>query len=142
MVERIQRRFWTFTNPEAVKWFWSELDSLTDRYEVDGFKFDAGDKYFYEDDDIIFKPTPAREQTAAFNAVGERYSFNEFRAAWKFGGRAIVARLHDKYHTWNDFGINTLIPHTILQGLCGYAYCCPDMVGGGILDCFNKGAKA
>lgn len=142
------RKWWSgysavldFTNPEAVKWFWSELDSLTDRYEVDGFKFDAGDKYFYEDDDIIFKPTPAREQTAAFNAVGERYCFNEFRAAWKFGGRAIVARLHDKYHTWNDFGINTLIPHTILQGLCGYAYCCPDMVGGGILDCFNKEQK-
>lgn len=25
-----------------------------------------------------------------------------------------------------------LIPHTVLQGLCGYAYCCPDMVGGGM----------
>lgn len=54
---------------------------------------------------------------------------------------AIVARLHDKYHSWNDFGLNTLIPHTLLQGLLGYAYCCPDMVGGGILDCFNKGQK-
>ena len=25
--------------------------------------------------------------------------------------------------------------------MLGYAYCCPDMVGGGILDCFNKGQK-
>lgn len=142
------RRWWSgysavldFSNPDAVKWMHEKLDSLMERYGVDGFKFDAGDKYFYEDDDIIYKPMPGRNQTAEFNKVGEKYKLNEYRAAWKFGGRAIVARLHDKYHTWNDFGLNTLIPHTIMQGLCGYAYCCPDMVGGGILDCFNGGQK-
>lgn len=140
------RKWWSgfsaildFTNPDAAAWYHAQLKSLMDRYGVDGFKFDAGDRYFYEDDDIIYKPTPAREQTAVFNEVGEKYKFNEFRAAWKFGGREIVARLHDKYHTWDDFGLNTLIPHTVTQGLCGYAYCCPDMVGGGILDCFNEG---
>jgi len=129
------------TNPDVQQWYHGQLESLMERYHIDGFKFDAGDCYFYRDDDAIYNPMPARNQTRVFNEIGEKYRFNEFRAAWKFGGRAIVARLHDKYHTWNDFGINTLIPHTILQGLCGYAYCCPDMVGGGILSCFNRGQK-
>lgn len=129
------------TNPEAEKWYHSQLSSLMERYGVDGFKFDAGDYYFYSDDDVVYTPMPARNHARVFNEIGEKYSFNEFRAAWKFGGRAIVSRLHDKYHSWDDFGINTLIPHTILQGLCGYTYCCPDMVGGGVLDCFNKGQK-
>ena len=126
-----------FTNPKAVQWYREKLDRLMQCYGVDGFKFDAGDRYFYADDDITFQPVTAREQTGRFNEVGEAYAFNEFRAAWNYGGKAIVARLHDKYHTWDSFGLNTLIPHTILQGLCGYAYCCPDMVGGGIIDSFS-----
>ena len=129
------------TNPDAVSWYHSQLKSLMERYDVDGFKFDAGDRYFYKDADCIVKRIPARDHTAYFNEIGLEYPFNEYRAAWKFGGKAIVARLHDKYHTWDDFGINTLIPHTVIQGLSGYGYCCPDMVGGGILDCFNKGQQ-
>ncbi len=126
-----------FTNPDCVMWFCDKLNGLMDNYGVDGFKFDAGDAYCYRDGEGIHTPMLAREQTAAFNEVGEYYAFNEFRAAWKFGGRAIVSRLHDKYHSWDSYGINTLIPHTVAQGLAGYAYCCPDMVGGGIIDCFG-----
>ncbi len=140
------RKWWSgfsavldFTNPEALKWMDSQVETLMNKYGIDGFKFDAGDCYFYKDDDIIYKPMPAREHTLYFNRYGEKFKFNEFRAAWKSGGRPIVARLHDKYHSWDDFGLNTLIPHTVLQGLLGYAYCCPDMVGGGIIDCFGEG---
>ncbi len=124
------------TNPGCVAWFHEKLQSVIDNYGVDGFKFDAGDGYFYRDDDNIYQPMLGREQTKAFNEFGEKYPFNEFRAAWNCGGMGLVARLHDKYHSWTEYGINTLIPHTITQGLAGYAYCCPDMVGGGILDCF------
>jgi len=142
------RKWWSgysavldFTNPDAVSWMDNELKILMDKYGVDGFKFDAGDCYFYEDDDIIYEPMPARNHTAYFNKFGEKFKFNEFRAAWKEGGKPIVARLHDKYHTWNEFGLNTLICHTVVQGLLGYAYCCPDMVGGGIIDCFGKNSS-
>lgn len=140
------RKWWSgyscvldLTNPEAVCWYHEQLEGLRERYGVDGFKFDAGDRYFYEDNDLTYGRVRAREMTRAYNQTGERYDLNEFRAAWNFGGRKIVARLHDKYHSWDSFGINTLIPHTVLQGLCGYAYCCPDMVGGGIIDCFGHG---
>lgn len=129
------------TNPEAEQWYSGELQSLMERYGVDGFKFDAGDRYFYEDTDRIYHSLEAREVTAVFNGIGEKFEFNEYRAAWKFGGKGIVARLHDKYHTWDAFGLNTLVPHTVVQGLCGYAYGCPDMVGGGVLACFDKGQE-
>ncbi len=142
------RRWWNgysavldLTNPEAYAWYCSQLDGLIARYHVDGFKFDAGDSYFYRDDDQIFQTMPALEQTRMYNRLGEKYPLNEFRAAWNYGGRPIVSRLQDKFHSWDHFGINTLIPHTILQGLLGYAYCCPDMVGGGSIDCFGKENK-
>ncbi len=130
-----------FTNPSAVLWYRSQLDSLISRYGVDGFKFDAGDIYFYDDKDITFTPTSAREQTRNFNLLGENYPLNEFRAAWSCGGRAIVARLQDKNHNWDRDGLNMLIPHTIAQGLSGYAFCCPDMLGGGAEGSFRDGFK-
>lgn len=140
------RRWWNgysavldLTNPEAYAWYCAQLDGLMARFGVDGYKFDAGDSYFYRDDDRIFHPMPALEQTRMYNQLGERYPLNEFRAAWNYGGHPIVSRLQDKCHSWDHFGINTLVPHTILQGLTGYAYCCPDMVGGGSIDCFGKG---
>ena len=141
----VLRKWWSgtscvmdLTNPACAAWFHEKLKYAMDTYGVDGFKFDAGDAYFYADDDAIYQPMSAREQTAAFNAFGAAYSFNEFRAAWKFGGQPIVARLHDKYHSWDHFGLNTLIPHTVAQGLAGYAYCCPDMVGGGMISDADK----
>lgn len=142
------RKWWSgysamidFTNPDAVSWMYDQLDNLVDRYGIDGYKFDAGDASIYRDDDIIYKPMPARNQTTAFNRMGEKYRFNEFRAAHNSGGRPIVARLHDKNHKWDDRGINTLIPNTTVQSLLGYAYSCPDMVGGGMygtIDSFDE----
>ncbi len=142
------RRWWDgfsavldFSNPDAEKWFCDGLDSLVERYGVDGFKFDAGDYCFYKNEDVTYGNVRAREQTKLFNVIGERYSFNEFRAGWDCGGRAIVARLQDKRHEWDNEGLNMLIPHTIGQGLAGYAYCCPDMLGGGAEGCFGDASK-
>lgn len=127
------------TNDGACAWLHAQLRSLMERYGVDGFKFDAGDRYFYRDDDATSMPTTAREHTTLFNRIGEAYVFNEFRSAWNYGGRPIVARLQDKKHCWGKDGLSTLIPHTIVQGLLGYAYCCPDMVGGGEMGSFEQG---
>ena len=138
------RKWWSgfsavldLTNPETVAWVHSEYKKLIEEYGVDGFKLDAGDQGFYRDDDRLYQPMLAREHTYVFNELGAPYPFNEYRAAYKFGGREIVARLHDKHHTWDNPknpGLNSLIPNTIMQGLLGYAYCCPDMVGGGQID--------
>ena len=50
----------------------------------------------------------------------------------------MVWRLSDKLHSWTYNGINTLIPNGVLQGLLGYAYSCPDMIGGGDYLDFSK----
>lgn len=137
------RKWWSgfsavldFSNPGAVAWFDGELEYLMKEYGIDGFKFDAGDIYFYDDDDVTYAPTTAREQTKLFNLLGEKYALNEFRSAWNCGGHPIVARLQDKRHDWVN-GLDMLLPHTIAQGLAGYSYCCPDMVGGGEVQCFD-----
>ena len=50
------------------------------------------------------------------------------------GGQALVQRLGDKDYSWNAVGL--LIPDMIAAGLLGYAYACPDMIGGGQFGSF------
>lgn len=118
------------SNPEAGTWFKGELNKLVDKYKVDGFKLDAGDSYFYPEDLVSFKKgTSPNEQSALFGKIGLDFPLNEYRAMWKMAGLPLVQRLADKNHSWED--LNTLIPNIIAQGLMGYAFTCPDMIGGG-----------
>lgn len=39
--------------------------------------------------------------------------------------------LADKNHSWGRDGVGSLIPNTLTQGMLGYAFSCPDMIGGG-----------
>jgi alpha-glucosidase len=50
------------------------------------------------------------------------------------GGEALVQRLGDKDYSWN--AVRLLIPDMISAGLLGYAYTCPDMIGGGQFTSF------
>lgn len=119
-----------FTNPGAVKWFSSQLQFLSETYGVDGFKLDAGDSYFYNQPSKSFIPnaTP-NDHTYSFQQFGLEYPLNEYRSSWKMGGQPLAQRLHDKGHNWDD--LQVLIPQMLLQGLIGYPFSCPDMIGGG-----------
>jgi alpha-glucosidase (family GH31 glycosyl hydrolase) len=64
-----------------------------------------------------------------FGKVGLKYDLNEYRASFKMAGTQLVQRLRDKNHSWGE--LNELIPGILSQGLMGYAYTCPDMIGGG-----------
>jgi len=128
------------TNPNAQEWFSDKLNKLMYEYGIDGFKFDAGDNYFYNDDDKIFKPSFRNDHTKAFCEFAMRYKFNELRCGWNMGGKPVVMRLSDKLHSWNNNGLNTLIPNSLVQGILGYAYNCPDMIGGG--DYVNFGLNS
>jgi alpha-glucosidase (family GH31 glycosyl hydrolase) len=64
-----------------------------------------------------------------FARLGLEYPMNEFRACWKMGGQPLAQRLRDKNHSWED--LRKLIPGSINQGLMGYAFTCPDLIGGG-----------
>lgn len=119
------------TNPAAVNWFKHQLDHLQSAYGIDGFKFDAGDITFYEDSDQSFVPASKHDHCEAWGKIGLDYPLNEYRACWKLAGQPLVQRLKDKNHDWNENGLASLIPHTLAQGLLGYSYSCPDMIGGG-----------
>ena len=115
------------TNPEAVDWFNAQLQYLIDEYSVDGFKLDAGDPEFYDGD--VISDISANDHCELFAKIGLNYSLNEYRACWKMAGQPLVQRLRDKSHKWED--LQKLIPGILAQGLMGYAFTCPDMIGGG-----------
>ncbi|WP_018616573.1 glycoside hydrolase family 31 protein [Segetibacter koreensis] len=118
-----------FTNPVAVKWFKDQLNYLQKTYGVDGFKFDAGDSYFYPSNTISFEKTLPNHHTELFGQIGLAYPLNEYRAMWKMGGQPLAERIADKNHNWED--LQKLIPQVAVQGLEGYSFTCPDMIGGG-----------
>lgn len=118
------------SNPRTMKWFRERLDHLVSEYGVDGFKFDAGDANFYTGGITSFQPDLIpNDHTAFFAEVGLHFPLNEYRASWKMAGKPLAQRLRDKGHEWNDLA--KLIPDLMSQSVMGYAYTCPDMIGGG-----------
>jgi alpha-glucosidase len=125
------------SNSETQEWFKDQLDYLQDFYHVDGFKFDAGDFPHYKDCYSGTGKASPQEQCEWYARIGLDYPLNEYRAMWKMAGYPLVNRLRDKAHNWED--LNKLIPHILLQGIVGYNFTCPDMVGGGEFTSFLPG---
>lgn len=119
------------TNPNAVAWLSKQNEILMEKYGVDGFKFDAGDAIYYSKEDITYQSVSPNEQSELWAKFGLNYEFNEYRACFKCSGQPLVQRLADKLHTWDDMGLSSLIPNILALGILGYAYTCPDMIGGG-----------
>lgn len=128
-----------FSNPVAVEWFNELLNRLTNDYHIDGFKFDAGDTRFYPENTLSKKGFTPNEHCESFTQFGLRFPLNEYRACWKMAGQPLAQRLHDKGHTWED--LQHLIPHMVVEGLSGYTFSCPDMIGGGLLTTFEDSSK-
>ncbi len=142
------RRWWNgysaildLTNPDACEWFYHKLTGNMETYGIDGFKFDGGDPNMYRDNDNIFEPMSRWNQVKRYGAFGMRFQFNEFRAGWGLAGKPLVMRLADKNHSWNLNGLNMLLPNSLIQGLAGYAYHCPDMIGGGEYQNFKENSN-
>ncbi|WP_347839377.1 glycoside hydrolase family 31 protein [uncultured Draconibacterium sp.] len=125
------------SQPVAEEWFKAQLDYLQDEYGVDGFKLDAGDAEYYTKG-VSASKVSANEQSSLFGKIGLDYPLNEYRAVWKLGGQPLVQRLRDKAHNWPD--LRKLVPSMLLQGIMGYYFNCPDMIGGGEFTSFLNGA--
>ncbi len=124
------------TNPKAKEHFVTQLRKLQTDFGIDGFKFDAGDNGFYDENkiDSYQKDAISVDHTKAWSEIGLLFPFNEYRAGWKLGGQPLVQRLGDKSYSWK--AVQMLIPDMISAGLLGYAYTCPDMIGGGSFSAF------
>lgn len=119
------------TNKDAVDWLYERLDNLMHEYGIDGFKLDGGDPEYYEDDDLSSISLNRNDHCKAWAEVGLKYELNEYRACWKLAGKPIVQRLSDKAHSWYENGLASLIPNGLSQGILGYTFNCPDLIGGG-----------
>jgi alpha-glucosidase len=124
------------TNPAAADYFVSVLHRAQEEYGIDGFKFDAGDNNCYASTAISAYDQNATnvDHTTSWAKIGLVFPFNEYRACWKMGGQPLVQRLGDKDYSWA--AVQQLIPQMCVAGLLGYAYACPDMVGGGQFAAF------
>ena len=124
------------TNPNAADYFVSVLRQAQKEYGIDGYKFDAGDNNCYASTAIKAYDASATnvDHTTSWAKIGLLFPFNEYRACWKIGGQPLVQRLGDKDYSWN--AVQSLIPQMCVAGLLGYAYACPDMVGGGQFTSF------
>jgi len=124
-----------FTSPQGQAWFGAQLRRLVETYGVDGFKFDGGDAELFAQSAMLTGALPhdrsatPNRQTEAYARLGLDFPLNEFRACWKMGGQPLAQRLRDKEHTWKD--LRTLVPGMLAQGLVGYPFSCPDLIGGG-----------
>jgi len=131
-----QSACYDLTNPEAAAYLISQLKEVQNVYGIDGYKFDAGDNSAYNPSQIVsyMKDALSVDHTVSWMKIGLAFPFNEYRAGWAFGGQALVARLGDKNYSWG--AVQSLIPQMTAAGLLGYAYACPDMIGGGQFTSF------
>ena len=121
--------------PWDCEYLKTRLDRLMKDYGIDGFKFDGGHVYHYAHTNIINKNLredhDPHAMNIAWNEFGRQYDYHEFKDTYKGGGKNGIQRLCDRGHSWVNDGIDTLIPSSIVQGLVGHPFICPDMIGGG-----------
>ena len=126
------------TNPAAFDYYVKRLQKFAQDYHFDGFKFDAGNPEFLDDDHRLYRPWMKRcEYGRAYAEVGLHIPYNEFRSGYTCGGKPIVQRLHDQPHAWEAQG--KIIKAMINAGLCGSPYAVADMIGGGLCGSFFPG---
>ncbi len=128
--------YFDLTKDSDRKILGGQLDKLISEIGVDGFKFDGSSLSALTDKNAVNGPakkthTPA-EKNAAWNDFGHGYVYNEFKDTFKGGGYRSIQRTSDRFHSWDEGGLNTLVPNAIVQGLIGHPFICPDMIGGGI----------
>jgi alpha-glucosidase len=111
------------------QWFKKQLNNLVENYGIDGFKFDAGDFRFYTQCYSDGKKVIPQEQCELYARIGLDFPLNEYRAMWKMAGQPLANRLRDKNHNWED--LHKLVTDILVQGIMGYSFACPDMIGGG-----------
>ena len=126
------------TNPEAFEEFVSILQSFKERYHIYGFKFDGGNPEYFRGKAKFYKAEMEPcDFSHAYNLVGLRFPYHEFRAGYNMGGYPVIVRLQDVEHSWK--GLENMIYDVLTGGIMGYPYVIGDMIGGGQAGNFAPG---
>lgn len=124
-----------FTKPEAADWFQQRLNYLKQNYNVDGFKFDAGESSFVPSLAILNGPEnlqPASLSTAYAKTVARiNPGMAEMRSLFMAQQLPLVVRMGDKSSIWGyNNGLKSLIPTLLNLNMVGYSTIMPDMIAG------------
>lgn len=131
-----------FSNSKAVEWFSQKYQYLKETYGISGLKMDGGDVLYYPKYPSGKRQLSALEHSEAYAAFDCGMDIKELRACVKNMGGSIIQRVADRKHSWDcRRGLGGIVEKIILQGLMGYPFNCPDMVGGGLLEDAELGTQ-
>ncbi|XP_061189415.1 myogenesis-regulating glycosidase-like [Saccostrea echinata] len=121
------------TNEEAVEWFVRRLREMQTEYQIDSFKFDAGEMtYLPSSYSTRYNlGNPGFFTTLYVDMVSRFGDMIEIRCGYKSQRHPVFVRMGDKESTWDyENGFKTLVPTVLTMGILGYPYILPDMIGG------------
>ena len=126
-----------FTNPSAFTFQTDRFNSLIETSGIDGFKFDAGEIEFLQDDWRLFDKTiwnSAEYNTEYAKFCAQYGGIGEVRAAWQL--QKVYPgwiRMLDLWSQWGpENGLRSVIPKALTFTIAGYPWVMPDMVGGNV----------
>lgn len=124
--------FLDINNTEALDWHLDNLRKLAGQYNIDGFKFDAGEAMFFMNGGIDWSGDTPNEATHHYIAqLSTAFPWSDVRSAWRNQSNPMLFRQWDKSTRWGyDNGIASCITQAITLNMLGYPYSFPDMVGG------------
>ena len=130
------------SSPQGREWFAEQYRYLHENYGICGLKMDGGDVLYYPQFRSGMKNLTAHEHCQVYGDFDCGMEIKELRACVKNTNKAIIQRVADRKHSWDrKRGLGGIVDRIILQGLMGYAYNCPDMVGGGLIEDEQVGTK-
>lgn len=125
-----------FTNPEAVDWWRSRLETLRSELGIHSFKFDAGE-YNWLPSSFAFneredpRTWPGIFSTRYVESVSEFGSLVEVRTGRHSQHLPIFVRMLDKFSVWGyENGLKSMVTTLLQFGIVGYPFVLPDMIGG------------
>ena len=124
------------TNEQTIQWFVSELRDILTEYDIDSFKFDAGEAswlpHFKSFKNPLDNPNDYTQSLTRIAQLLDRGAhMQEIRSSVSSQDCPIFVRLIDKVSEWsNSNGLRSIIPQALTVGLIGYPFVLADMIGG------------
>lgn len=139
------------TDTSGREWFQQRLEKFKSIYNLDSFKFDAGELgYLPEGFQLknITKNNPCFYSTSYVKMAAHFGSLVEVRVGYQSQNFPVFVRMMDKDSRWDENnGLRSLIPTALTFGILGYPFILPDMIGGNaycedqVADCSAKPEK-
>jgi hypothetical protein len=146
------------TNKEATSWFIVRLKHFQKEYDIDGFKFDAGEGNYVPEKSHFSSPLlhPSYYSKYWVEKVAKSFDWSEVRCGYEsqqatglvrslprgvadkwtsvhgtLRSLTFQIRQWDKFSVWGlDNGLQATVTSALTFGILGYPFVLPDMIGG------------